>query len=247
VSNLLKGIITDPEGRPMMPVHSKKGSKQYRYYITRLKPGDDKARAIRVPARDLERLVLNECVTDLLNWKADGTSDAEHIEILANEAAAAADGLKAASIQKQRKVLLDLGAAIQLFDEHIEVAIKLSSDDETHTCKIDAKLVRRGMDLRFASAPGNGQTVQDADPVLVRLLAHGIAAQRHLLENQPTAMVEGYTRRHLNRLAKLSYLAPDIIASIMAGTQPPQLTGRKLLRMPHLPNEWADQRKQLGF
>jgi hypothetical protein len=33
----------------------------------------------------------------------------------------------------------------------------------------------------------------------------------------------------------------------MSGTQPPELTGRKLLRLADLPIDWAEQRKQLGF
>jgi site-specific DNA recombinase len=107
--------------------------------------------------------------------------------------------------------------------------------------------VRRGSDLRIASTPGKDGPIQEPDPVLVRLVTHGFAAQRHLVENEPCELVESYTRRHLNRLVKISYLAPDIISSIMSGTQPPDLTGRKLLRMANLPIDWAEQRGQLGF
>lgn len=59
-------------------------------------------------------------------------------------------------------------------------------------------------------------------------------------------MVADYSHRHLYRLAKISYLAPDIIAGIIGGHQPPQLTGRKLLRMANTPIDWTEQRGQLG-
>ena len=247
VPNLLKGMVVDPDGRPMMPVHSKKGSKHYRYYITRLKPGDDKTSAIRVPARELERLILSEFSSRLSHYQSDGNHDAAAIEKLSHESKVFNDRLEATSIQEQRESLLELEAGVELFEKSIGLTFKLPSEERRRTFGINAKLVRRGMDLRIASSPDRGAAVQDADPVLVRLVTHGFAARRHLLDNEPCAMIKDYTRRHLNRLAKLSYLAPDIIASIMSGTQPPELTGRKLLRLANLPVDWAEQRTQLGF
>jgi hypothetical protein len=58
---------------------------------------------------------------------------------------------------------------------------------------------------------------------------------------------EDYSRRHLARMAKLSFLAPDIIAAILEGKQPVHLTARRLLRMPDLPIRWSEQRQLLGF
>jgi hypothetical protein len=45
---------------------------------------------------------------------------------------------------------------------------------------------------------------------------------------------------------RLNYLAPDIISSILDGTQPPGLTRQKLVKA-HLPMDWALQRRLLGF
>ena len=53
------------------------------------------------------------------------------------------------------------------------------------------------------------------------------------------------THSHLQRMARLAYLAPDIVRAILAGTQPAHLTGRSLWRMAFLPVTWADQRKLL--
>ena len=246
-TNLLKGMIIDPDGRPMMPVHSLKGSKRYRYYITRLKPGDDKLSALRVPAHELEQLIMSEVSAQLLNWQTDGSCDAAQIEKQLEEVKAFVERLNKPSVLQQREALLDLSTCIQLCDESVKLTFKLLSDSRSVMIDIAAKLVRRGMDLRIASAPGRGDPVQNADPVLVRLVTHGFAAQRLFVEKEPCEMIESYTRRHLNRLVKISYLAPDIISSIMTGKQPPDLTGRKLLRMANLPINWTDQRKQLGF
>ena len=35
--SLLTGMISDPDGRPMTPVSTHKGSRRHRYYVTRLK------------------------------------------------------------------------------------------------------------------------------------------------------------------------------------------------------------------
>jgi site-specific DNA recombinase len=247
VPGLLKGMITDPGDRPMMPTHSLQGSKRYRYYITRLKPGDDKSSAIRVPAHELEQLIMSEISAQLLNWQTDGSCDAEQIEKQLEEAKAFVERLNQPSVLQQREALLDLSTGINLCDESVKLTFKLPSDSRSQTIDIVAKLVRRGSDLRIASTPGKDGPIQEPDPVLVRLVTHGFAAQRHLVENEPCELVESYTRRHLNRLVKISYLAPDIISSIISGTQPPDLTGRKLLRMANLPIDWAEQRGQLGF
>ena len=53
--------------------------------------------------------------------------------------------------------------------------------------------------------------------------------------------------RHLQRLARLSYLDSTIIRSILTGTQPKYLSARSLWRMGDMPIRFADQREALGF
>jgi len=52
-------------------------------------------------------------------------------------------------------------------------------------------------------------------------------------------------RRHLEPMAKLSYLAPDIVLAILDGSQPTHLSARKLVRAASLPLDWAAQRQIL--
>ncbi len=51
----------------------------------------------------------------------------------------------------------------------------------------------------------------------------------------------------LMRLLRLSFLAPDIVAAILEGHQPPELTAHKLMRDTRLPLEWTAQRRLLRF
>jgi site-specific DNA recombinase len=60
---LLKGLIFDAHGRAMSPTHTRKAGRLYRYYIsqTALKqPGDRQPDHIRVPAGEIERIVIGQ-------------------------------------------------------------------------------------------------------------------------------------------------------------------------------------------
>ena len=53
---------------------------------------------------------------------------------------------------------------------------------------------------------------------------------------------------YLSRLLRLPTLAPDIVTAIINGKNPPQLTAKKLMRLTrHIPVDWTEQRKLLGF
>jgi hypothetical protein len=62
-----------------------------------------------------------------------------------------------------------------------------------------------------------------------------------------TATDDVLADRELRRVARFAFLAPDIVAAILEGRQPPSLAARQLARMPELPLDWAEQRRILGF
>jgi hypothetical protein len=51
----------------------------------------------------------------------------------------------------------------------------------------------------------------------------------------------------VTRIVRLTFLAPDIVAAILAGKQPPELTANKLMADKRLPLDWREQRTALGF
>src|ERR1700737_1255176 len=60
--SLLAGLIVDADGNRMTPAHATKKAKRYRYYVSASLRAGDHARAqkgMRVPARDIEGLVLD--------------------------------------------------------------------------------------------------------------------------------------------------------------------------------------------
>jgi site-specific DNA recombinase len=61
------------------------------------------------------------------------------------------------------------------------------------------------------------------------------------------AQEEKMTASYATRLVRLNFLAPDIVAAILAGKQPAGLNANKLMADTRLPLDWRDQRASLGF
>jgi site-specific DNA recombinase len=86
---------------------------------------------------------------------------------------------------------------------------------------------------------------------LVDLIQQARKAQRLVEENREKS-IEELARKldcrpvFFNRLIRLNYLAPDIVTSILDGTQPATLA-REALFKANLPTDWALQRKLFGF
>ena len=115
---------------------------------------------------------------------------------------------------------------------------------------IRASLKRTGKEMKFIvegvtnSAP--------ADTTLIRLLVRGrkIAKRMFELDCPPLEAIaheERLTASYATRLVRLAFLAPDIVAAILAGKQPLGLTANKLMADTRLPLDWRDQRGALGF
>jgi DNA invertase Pin-like site-specific DNA recombinase len=230
--SLLTGLITDENDRSMTPVFTTKGDKQHRYYVTRIRPGEDRSTVWRVPAGDIDRAVVS-CVEAALTRRA------------AEQGAALEEpiGLRDCSIPEQRKVLLESEVTVQLKSSQIIVRFGTELDEHVH---IPASLRRRGNELKLvlssdAGAPG------PPDPVMLKLITHARVAQEGVLSGTQDPLVVNYSKRHLWQLLRVSWLAPDVIVAIAEGRQPATLTGRRLLRAADVPLSWDEQRRYFGF
>ena len=109
-----------------------------------------------------------------------------------------------------------------------------------------ASLARTGHEPRLKLEPPSGVPSRTGS-ALVGLIARAFAARDQLLamDQQDLASMAIRHRRHLERTARLSYLAPDIVRAIIDGRQAPNLSARNLVRMASLPLDWAAQRRAL--
>jgi hypothetical protein len=90
------------------------------------------------------------------------------------------------------------------------------------------------------------------DLKLIRAVAEGKAWYERIKSGEsPTlralAKAVGRDRPDVGRRIRLAFLAPDIVAAIVAGEQPNTLTIGTLLRDRDVPLSWAEQRRLFGF
>lgn len=86
---------------------------------------------------------------------------------------------------------------------------------------------------------------------LVKIVENARIAQRLVEENRTESLGElaartGRPLRTFERFLRLNYLAPDIVAAIIDGTQPREVTCEALMHS-ELPLDWDLQRRLLGF
>lgn len=236
--SLLTGMLADPDGRPMTPVFTTRGTKRHHYYVTRQRPGDDPARAWRVPAGEVDRAVLRIVGKQLRDCRGAG-DDIATIEARR----AMAERVPDLALSDQRAMLRELGVKARIGDDRVEVT--LADGDGASVTSIPARHAVRGHEKKLILDDHGSSGTPDS--VLVRMIALAKATRDCDVQGKGTALIERYSKRHRWQLLRISFLAPDIVSSIMAGTHPPTLTGRTLIRAVDLPFDWAGQRRLLGF
>jgi len=243
--SLLTGMITNPDGDPMTPTFTTKGTQRHHYYVTRFKPGDDRKEAWRVPAREVDRRVI----AALDDWLRSGTAhalpeDARIARVQLASRRQLADTMADMCVAEQRQLLLNWNAAVQLGANQLRV--QLGDGANAISIELPARLVHRGPELKLVLPAGSNVDCKP-DPVLVKLVVLARAAQQALASGEPDPLISHYSKWHLWQLLRISWLAPDIIASVVGGTQPATLTGRRLLRATNIPLDWKAQRVYFQF
>ena len=250
----LAGRIADAAGNLLIASHANRAGRRYRYYTTKSSADAD---AWRLPAGDLEAMVhraIDALLDDPLRLAAEfGASDirltiaARHDAVIANlrrpsALAAMLEALDARIAISEATVRIAIGRSnlANLF----EITLPTSGINEPIEIEVPTTLRRRGHELRLVYTNPDIRPA-NRDDKLIELLGKGWAAWEQLATRP---WINDATKRsHLCRLARLRFLAPDIVTAIIDGRQPTELTARRLLRMSDLPCEWTEQRIALGF
>ena len=250
--SLLAGLIYDEQGRRMMPSHTKRRGRAYRYYVT---AGDvtEALPAARVPAWDVEQAVLGR-ITRFLGSHSELRDQLKILDAAGvGQVAASAKLLQAdqqASLSLIARVdVLASGLRIEL--ERTLLTISLGRQEEVDrepvALSASAVRVRHGKEVRLLLTNSSAETPRH--PNLVALLKEAAEAKQLIEkgagENLSTiASREGRCRTYLGKLYRIAHLSPEIVQLIMAGEQPVHLTTRLLLSTP-LPASWTEQKKLL--
>ncbi len=230
--SLLTGMITDPDGRPMSPTFASRGAQRHHYYVSRLGPGESRKSVWRIPAREIDRIVLTVLEERVAGQSSDASEEDDRISIAS------------LSVPQQRCILLQHHAAVWLQERQLSVT--LGDAGETTTSDIPISIARRGAEVRIVQSSG-GSPSNAPDAVLLKLVALARVAQQAQLSGCEDPLVAHYSKAHRQQLLRISWLAPDILSSICEGRQPATLTGRRLLRATNIPLDWVEQRGLLGF
>ncbi|MDP9412613.1 MAG: recombinase family protein [Pseudomonadota bacterium] len=271
--SLLTGLLFDSAGRRMTPNHACKGSRRYRYYVSRPEPALSTEPLMRVPAGEVEKAIVEQLTTalaepDLLH-RLIKRCDREDVPI--HQIRGMLDDLLSRLLHgrkaERRSLLATLLRRIDLHRDRLEVEARVPTlSDQTGgaaltegACEslelpltIPISTVRAGGEVRLLLPPSARASNRRHDPALITLVVKaGIA--RQALTSTPGISVDeaaagmGLKVDYFRVLLRISFLAPDIVAAILEGRQPATLTRQYLARMTDLPLEWGEQRSKLGF
>jgi hypothetical protein len=248
---LLKGLIFDGAGNRMSPSHAVKGGARYRYYVSQavLQGRAKEAGSIaRLPARELEQVVIN-AVLDALGKNERTRLAAGRLEQMGEH-----DRRQSLRRLLRRIAVTDLQISVTIdpsaLDQTDDIAGRDDGGDGLRTIELPFDIVRRDNGARVLATGAAMSAIDSSASALVKAVARGYAWRQQLLNGSARstaeiAQKEGVTRRYVARLLRLGFLAPDIIASILAHRQPPRLIVERLRGA--LPFDWNEQRRWLGF
>ena len=260
------GRVFDGAGRPMSPSHACKGTRRYRYYVTKPDMVTKDESSWRLPAHDLETLVMRRTASLLTDAHALQERLASAVELDASAPPAALDRAKdlSAPIDGDNAARLKQIERVDLRHDSVDITLDPAGliDGATdagntaprirHVITTPVAGIRRGVEVRLVLANPGARDDGQVDPALIGLIVRAHAARQAVAQHPDrplagSAASLGVTFGYFTLLIRLSTLAPDITAAILGGRQPAGLNKLRLARFTNLPSDWAKQRAALGF
>lgn len=270
--HLLTGILYDETGEKLRAVHANKKGVRFRYYVSRaLIEGRKKdADGWRLPANEVDSVVEHQ-LTQILHDRAQLADWTQKFAPNANLAGAHERSndlitrLRTDPIDTRREFIRKLVSRITLRPGWLSIEIDrsamvaalvpdasiaaLDEDDAIISIECPVSLKRRGVEMRMVIANSADQNRQP-DPGLVQLVLKAHRYLAMLVDGQNNTITDvaaagGVEASEVSRILPLAFLAPAIIDTILAGTQPVSLTPLRLSRLPDLPASWRQQSELL--
>ncbi len=243
-----------------------------------LRSPDEVRSGWRLPAGDLERLVQDRLCAFLRDPALLDTAiepmlpDAHDRTALATKASdlsvrwssLPASGRRAMLRALLSRIDLDAeGLALHLLPERLNAILLHNKDTTTFptppahaatiTLHASARLKRSGLEMRLVIEGKDNDHRLHADRSLHRLLAQAHRYRALLLDQPDKSMHDlaadvGLSSSYFVRILRLSFLAPDMVKTILHDRHPTDVTAKRLSGDSRLTLAWADQRnKVLGF
>ena len=241
----LAGKIIDEAGERLTPSHTQKGKTRYRYYISqRLVTGvsnaDEKQRTWRIPALPLEAAIARA-----VQKQIGQLSEAASIQTFPGTETPIPEAREALEVVERVRVGPGrLTISLNASQTQELVGAELECDPDDLILELPFKERRRGVEMKIIVGDGAAQ--------VDRALLDNVALANHLYRQlkdgqsyQAVAAKAGISKRRVQQIVGLAFLAPDIVRDIANGSQPLGLTSDWCLRH-ELPAEWKAQRQRIA-
>ncbi len=254
-AHLLAGLIFDDRGNRMSPSHVKKRNGQrYRYYVSQavLQHRPDAAGSLaRIAAPAVEELVID---------RVHRLSGPARMPATTNEEPGARQSLVRSLVRRvtvaRDRVVLTIDRA-RLPKKMSDVRQRLADGDRIEqdgpSLRVDLRVrLNRWGGETVIEGPNGGPAVSatHVDRSLMNSIARAVEWRDALTSGaaasfKAIARKSGCTEGYVRQLVELAFLAPDIVTSIVRGTQPRHISVDRLVRQA-LPLSWHEQRRVLG-
>ncbi|MAB64033.1 MAG: recombinase family protein [Marinovum sp.] len=269
---LLDGLLYDSNGRLMRTTYAIKskssgGTKQsqrYWYYASTPSGSDEQSIIERLPAGEVERLVLTGLKNHLndqswltLKIRMAVDLDPSSITKILQTAGSLRNQIADKGEHSDAQYLNGLIDRIDLSKGQFCVRLDLGALQKTEEAMLPISAAfevpfqkrQNGRAKPIIIAPPDAP---QPDQDLINLVADAKRWSVELLNGKSCTVRQIEDRERLrsgsvSRILPLAWLAPDISTAILEGRQPQHLTAKKLRILPELPLEWQEQRKILGF
>jgi DNA invertase Pin-like site-specific DNA recombinase len=256
----LAGKLFDARGNRLVPSHTIKKGRRYRYYISQqLVSGraKDAENTWRLPATEIERAIANEAAKILeepatvANLIRSVSIDRRHAQILVQRLKSCAECLK--DDDQRAQTLAEIVQRAEIADETIsfdlntgnimpEIAFGEARGVPRHEIALEFK--RQGVESKLVIGGVERRSV-GADPALIRLLSRAVSWWQSIESGEGSieqiARRENLSERYLRDILQLAFLAPEIVESIIRGTQTDGVDWEALMCHPVLPILWPEQ------
>jgi site-specific DNA recombinase len=275
--SLLVGLLQDANGNGFTPTHAVKNGRRYRYYVcqpAKDNNGNTDRRPIRLPAHDVESLVLARLRTlaqsdhEVIDQLGLPTDTPAQTQQLVTAARSASSEWPSAPPQKLRELVAQVINRVVVHQDKVELNVSRSElrdvlikdgsvgsnqpgGDDLFVLEAGAKLKRCGGEVRLVLPPNaKGEILRPAAPSLLKAIARAHDWRERIMNGsakgrRSIAEQTGLDERYVGRVLECAFLAPDIVEASLDGRQPYDLTAQKLWS--DLPMNWNEQRKRLGF
>ncbi len=263
---MLAGILFDDRGHPMTPKHCRTHKLYYRYYTSQAIIGGTPHLAgslPNIPAHEIERLVQAEIVKffkdekQLQPWLQGENIQSQKILLQA------AQNLGWENADEERLFLKSIIRRIELSDKAIKIELcgnalipALRGELTGKPGKDDSQQIILTRPVKLAATNNGskviiGSTASGRNEQLVKAIVRSFLWNEQLISGEKRTIREIADQEkissptYVSKVIHLRFLAPDIIESIIEGTQPVDWTVEKLFAIKT--SDWQSQRQILGL